>query len=180
MSKPQPKTQIPETPAPEPTADWETYINQEIENQEIEKRESSFSSYKLEYPSNWVVKKPSDEGFVAELSNSDYKITINQGAMGEEVCIFPGEPDFEGPSVKYSDYKEIKTDKGILFRRGQSEYIRSFEKEVIFSVCQAETSSGRYVKPTKFGGIGYHLPKVYDQKILDQMDVIISTIESVE
>lgn len=136
----------------------------------------SFPKYELTVPEGWSSNKESqtkdDERLT--LTNGEYSITITQGGFGGSVCLFPGDADFEGPSVRYDNFKDLKTKSGDQLRRTWT----GAELEANgYGICQ-NTQYG-WGAPTMYGHIAFITPKNPSAEKLVEMDNIISSISKI-
>ncbi len=131
----------------------------------------SFDSYTLEVPDGWISKKESqtaqDEKLI--LTKNDYSISIFQAATGGALCLYPGDPDFGGPSSRYQEFKEIKNKDGRILRRSGD------VGQIAFTVCM-KSADGSYQQPTIYGHISVKLPQNWTKEILDEIDTILSSL----
>lgn len=134
----------------------------------------SYDQYSLQASNDWVIKKENQT--VADeklyLSKDDYQITIFQGATGGALCLYSGDPNFEGPSSRYNFFKELTSkDNRTLRRSGDLNGLG-------FTVCQKYTD-GSFGQPTNYGHISIKLPISWNQETLDEIDSIISSLKKV-
>lgn len=137
----------------------------------------SFSQYSITVPSGWTElvesQTPNDEKLT--LAKDGNQISIFQAATGGAMCLYPTDADFEGPSSRYTNFTELKTADGTVLRRSGSD-IPGKDGRTGFTVCQ-KSPDGGYGQPTIFGHISYSLPENYDQKMLLEMDSIVSSLQ---
>ena len=135
----------------------------------------SFSLYSLTAPLDWSDKKESqttmDEKLILEKNGA--QISIYQAATGGAMCLYPGDPDFQGPSSKFTSFTEMTTKDGTVLRRSGTDV--SFNGKVNFTICQ-KNSEGNFGEPTNYGHIAYSLPQNYDSQILTEMDAIAASL----
>ena len=98
-----------------------------------------------------------------------------QGATGGAMCLYPGDPDFEGPSSRYTKFVELITQDGRTLRRSSTDD-PPYQGKVGFTVCM-KTDSGDYNQPTMYGHTGYSLPVGFDNSDLLEMDAMISSLK---
>lgn len=175
-SSPSPSTALPALEIP---PDWKTYT--------LKDGKSS-----LRCPNDW---KLIDNSKNVDLYN-DGKVqfqqditVVNKGyslrsydplAWGPGACYFTDSTTsmnerVYGDKYVYDYYKEIIGQQNI-YRRVKS---RSQPKAgfILWSICGKERNSDTFVTVSGFGGSGYETPVNYDEKILNIMDQIISTIK---
>lgn len=132
----------------------------------------SFVPYQVKTPMDWVEEResqtPADEKLI--LKKGDYQISIFQAATGGVVCLYPGDPDFEGPSSRYESFFELQTRDGFLLRRSGN------KNGTGYSVCQ-KNSEGDFGAPTSYGHISLSLPINFDQNKLTEIDSIITSLQ---
>lgn len=131
-----------------------------------------FPKYTIEVPDTWTAKPEHDSKADMDrltLSRDGYEIIIYQAATGGAVCLYPEDPDFEGPSSRYADYTVIGTKEGRIFRRGGE------SGGTGYTLCSRQ-KDGSFIQPTFFGHISYKVPVATDPSILVEMDVIIGSI----
>lgn len=134
-----------------------------------------FNAYSIDVPTDWTYsKEAAPTGDIAldklTLVKGAYKISIYQAATGGAPCLYPGDPDVEGPSSRFTSFVNITTATGDKLRRGTSE-----GGGTGFTVCQLQ--SGGYGQPTSFGHISITSPTVPAQTVLDQIDSILSSLK---
>lgn len=136
----------------------------------------SFPKYELSVPVDWTDSKQSggadDQKVIVK--KGEFEISITQGGFGGAVCLFPGDADVEGPSSKYSAYKEITTQSGDLFRRtwtGEEMASKGY------GVCYK--SQYGWGVPTIYGHISYITPVSKTKAIVDEMDAILASIKKI-
>lgn len=159
--QPSPLPQATETPTP--------FLQKEVSGGGV----LNFKAYTLSVPEGWIVSRESEKDDIDRLtlSKDGYEIRIMQGATGGSLCLYPGDLDVEGPSVRYTTYVVIKTQDGDVFRRS------GVEKPTGYTICRMQ-DDGSYIQPTNFGHISYAFPDDYQVDILSEMDSIISSLKS--
>lgn len=139
----------------------------------------SFLEYALQTPDGWVETResqtPSDEKLI--LTNGDYEISIFQAATGGAMCLYPGDPDFEGPGSRFTVFQDLKTKDGLSLRRSGTN-ILSKDGRTGFTVCQKSTD-GSFGQPTTYGHISYSLPNEYTKTMLLEMDQVVSSLTKI-
>ncbi|MEI8232478.1 MAG: hypothetical protein WCG44_01920 [bacterium] len=133
----------------------------------------SFPKYELTIPSTWTVKKevpgPDSERLV--LSGDNLGITILQGGFGGSVCLYPGDPDSEGPSARYTSFVEIVNQSGDKFRRSTPISGKGF------GLCQL-TQYG-WGAPTLYGAISLVTPSSPTPLDLTTLDTILASLKKI-
>ena len=130
----------------------------------------SFPKYELALPSDWTWLKeaPIADNEKIILKKGEYGISISQGGFGGAMCLYPGDPDFEGPAGRYTTYVGIVTQSGDKLRRS------SPESGSGFGICQ-ETQYG-WGAPTLYGHIGLTTPANPSDAMLKELDAILASI----
>lgn len=130
----------------------------------------SFPKYELTLPSDWTWAReaPIADNEKIKLSKGEYGITISQGGFGGAMCLYPGDPDFEGPAGRYTKYVDITTKSGDKLRRSTP------ESGTGFGVCYL--SDYGWGAPTIYGHIGLTTPAVPTDTMLKEMDTILASI----
>src|SRR3989304_49422 len=79
----------------------------------------SFPKYTITVPTDWTQSKeiPGPDSEKITVQKGEYSISITEGGFGGAVCLYPGDPDSEGPSARYTSYIEINTNAGDSLRR---------------------------------------------------------------
>jgi len=136
-----------------------------------------FKVYSIDVPTDWTYsKEAAPVGDIAIdkliLTKGSYKITIYQAATGGAPCLYPGDPDQEGPSSRFASFVGITTATGDKLRRGKAD-----GGGTGFTVC--ELQSGGYGQPTGFGHISVSTPAVPTQAVLVQIDSILSSLKKI-
>jgi hypothetical protein len=136
----------------------------------------SFPKYQVTIPADWQDSKESQGADIEKiiLTKGTYQISILQGGFGGATCLYPGDPDMEGPSVRYEMYKEITTKSGDLFRRSWdgNELTASG-----YGVCH-KTQYG-WGEPTGYGSISFKTPATKTKEMLDEMDAILASFTKI-
>lgn len=114
----------------------------------------SFPRYELTFPTDWQFTKQSttsdDEKLT--LTGDGLTLSILQGGFGGSICLFPGDPDVEGPAGRYTAGVDITTKSGDKLRRTTTEN----SQKPGFGVCQL-TQYG-WGAPTLYGSISIQTP----------------------
>ena len=132
----------------------------------------SFPKYELTVPSDWEVKKevPGPDSERITLKKGEYELAILEGGFGGAACLYPGDPDSEGPSAHYETFVEIKTKSNDLLRR-------SLTSNGGFAICH-KTQYG-WGAPTLFGAISFKTPKSYTGVMISEMDAILTSFDRI-
>ena len=136
----------------------------------------SFPKYQLTVPTDWQNTREAqgadDERII--LTKGAYKITILQGGFGGGACLYPGDPDMEGPSGRYEMFKEITSKSGDMFRR-------SWDGDEMtangFGVCHK--SQYGWGSPTGYGSISFITPITKTREMIDEMDAILASLTKI-
>lgn len=133
----------------------------------------SLHKWELTVPSDWQEERET-QGTDAEkviLTKDGYEISITQGGFGGAACLYPGDPDIEGPSARYKAYKEITTQSADSFRRSWTGDELTSKG---YGICQ-NTQYG-WGAPTLYGHIAFITPAAKTKVMLDEMDAILSSL----
>ena len=134
----------------------------------------SFDQYHVTTPNDWTSKKESqtamDEKLI--LTKDGYSISIFQAATGGALCLYPGDPTFEGPSSKFEVFIPLTTKDGRMMRRSGDKNGTSF------TICQ-KGQDGSFQQPTNYGHISIKLPADWNQTIIDEVDSIVSSLKKI-
>jgi hypothetical protein len=132
----------------------------------------SFPKYELTIPADWVntreVPGPDAEKIV--LKKGKYEVSILEGGFGGAACLYPGDPDLEGPSGRYEQFVEITTKSNDLLRR-------SWSGTGGFAICQ-KTQYG-WGAPSLYGHIGITVPDTYTKEMITEIDGILASIKKI-
>jgi hypothetical protein len=136
-----------------------------------------FKAYSLELPSDWAyVKEGQPTGDVPmdklTLTKGGTKITIYQAATGGAQCLYPGDPDVEGPSSRFTSFVGITTQTGEMLRRGTA------EGSTGFTVCEKQGAGG-YGQPTSFGHISITTTGTPNASVIVEIDSILSSLKKI-
>lgn len=143
----------------------------------------SFSAYMVQYPTSWqktiTYVNPATgikTGYTLTFSKNNYALKIYQAAIGGSVCLFDGDPIFDGPSQSFKDKQFVDLSGFGILRRVQTS--SNNPQSVVFTVCQkGDGATAYYGIPTKVGAITYEAPLAYDQATIAEMDSIIKSIQ---
>lgn len=135
----------------------------------------AYDQYSLEVGSDWVVSRETSQAYEKlTLSKGEYQLIIMQGATGGAMCLYPGDPDFVGPSSRYTTFAEFKSKDGWVLRRGGTND-PPYQGKIGFTVCQVNVE-GNFGQPTQYGHIGYSVPTL-NKEIILEMDAIVSSLK---
>lgn len=136
----------------------------------------SFGLYTIDVPDAWTVKQEHEDEpspmDTLTITKGTYSIKIFQAATGGAMCLFPGDPDFEGPSSRYDTFVAITTKDGTALRRGGTTATSGSTRG--FTLCQKGTET--YGQPTGYGHINFTTPATPDLAILAEMDAMIASL----
>lgn len=137
----------------------------------------SFDQYTLEIPEDWSSKKEGTDPAYEKLTmfKGENEISIMQGATGGALCLYPNDPDFEGPSGRFTKFVELTTEDGRLLRRSSTDD-PPYKGKIGFTICQ-KNSDGTFGQPSQYGHISYSLPAGFDNTVLLEIDAIISSLK---
>ena len=132
-----------------------------------------FSKYSINIPSGWsYTKEAAPAGDIAldklTITKGSYKISLYQAATGGAGCLYPGDPEVEGPSYRYTSFTDLTTSTGEKLRRGGTAGGSGF------TVCQRQ--SGSWGQPTEFGHISVASPASPSATTLVEIDLILSSL----
>lgn len=134
----------------------------------------SFDLYTITTPETWTANKTSqtamDEKLV--LTKDGYEISIFQAATGGALCLYPGDPAFEGPSSSYQVFTPLVTQDGRNLRRSGD------QNGVAFTVCQ-KSPDNSYQQPTNYGHVSIKMPANWTQEMLTEIDTILQSLKKV-
>lgn len=130
----------------------------------------SFPKYQVIIPANWSYEKtsmgPSDQKLT--LKYGEYEIAVMEGAFGGNVCLYPGDAPFEGPSQTYMTFVELTTIDGLKLRRSSSSGSG-------FTVCQFAYEA--WQAPTPYGHVSIKTPNNPTTEELANIDTILKTLK---
>lgn len=129
----------------------------------------SFPKYSLQASSDWVpVREQGQDNEKITLTNGVYSLSITQGGFGGSICLYPGDPDQEGPSGRYISFIELTTKSGDKLRRSTPQTGSGF------GICQL-TQYG-WGAPTLYGAIGLKVPALPTPEMLQEIDNILLSL----
>ena len=135
----------------------------------------SFTKYQLSAPKSWIPNHATtNEGTWTDTltltSTKGGTVKMFQGATGGAVCLYAGDPDFEGPSSRYDKYVELTTRDGIVLRRGWTT-----GSEQNFTVCQ-KSQDGSWGQPTVFGHVSVKIASS-DATEIAEVDAMLTSLK---
>jgi len=110
------------------------------------------------------------KGFGSTLPKQGHKIFIEEPWAGYDLCVYPNDEPFRGPSAKFGSFIEIETKDGSVLRRPAQ---ASGDDQM--TVCAKSTENAFYTSG-KYGIVQYRLPTTPDKTVLDEMDNILRTL----
>lgn len=136
-----------------------------------------FNKYTIDVPNDWTyTKEPVPTGGIEidklVLAKGLYKITIYEAATGGASCLYPGDPDSQGPSSRFTSFAELTTASNDILRRGSVEGSASG-----FTVCEKQV--GGFGEPTAFGHISIATPANPSSSMLGEVDSILSSLRKI-
>lgn len=164
---------IPTTPSTDENSGWKMYSSEKIMDY--------FSRFEIGYPASWELtinqdlnyEPPKKLGMLfLKLKKEGVTIEINQAAMGGEGCLYPGEPDREGPFVRFGNFTQMVLSDGTILRRSRS--LTDSCGGVCYSICQKSKTG--FQKPTKIGAITFILSHE-DEALAKELDQILKRIK---
>lgn len=161
---------------PEPTVTTTTTLRAGLGNESG----LSFTKYEITIPLHWTPQHTTtNEGTWVDtltLTNGTSTLKIFQGATGGAMCIYPGDPAFEGPSSSYDVFTLITTADGIQLRRGTTTTNNGTTKG--YTMCQKGTDS--FGQPTVFGHMSLTTALDANPIVLSEVDAMISSIKKLQ
>lgn len=133
----------------------------------------SFPRYEVLIPNNWTWSREA-QGADNEkiiLKKGDSGISISQGGFGGAMCLYPEDPDVEGPAGRYTQYVEITTRSGDKLRRSTPEAGKGF------GLCHL-TAYG-WGTPTVYGHISLTTPSSPTPADLQIIDDILKSFQKI-
>lgn len=152
--------------------------------------EMSFESFQLEYPSNMTSFVSNNqitnqnhldksENLFFRLEKGSSSMEIVSAAMGGGGCLYPGDPDQEGPYGRYGEYKTLRTDVGYWRRSLSLSQSTPDEKRTKYTICSNIDESGLFSTTTLVGGIVYKISPGEEDYISD-FDEVVKSIKIIE
>lgn len=137
----------------------------------------SFTKYQISVPGAWTPNHTTtNEGTWVDtltLTKGTTTLKIFQGATGGAMCMYPGDPAFEGPSSSYDSFTVITTADNIQLRRGTTDTNNGTTKG--YTMCQKGTDS--FGQPTVFGHMSLTTALNPDAALLTEVDAMISSLK---
>jgi len=129
----------------------------------------TYAAYTIDIPSDWTYTKNDGKDIdTLIIMKGDYRMQILQGGMGGAPCLYPGDPDVEGPSSRFTNFVEIMNPNGYLLRRGES------LPQSAIGVCEKQKFG--WEEPTSFGAISYLVPG-RDSAVIQIMDAMVASLK---
>lgn len=134
----------------------------------------SFDLYSITTPDTWVANKTSQTAMDEKLTltKNGYEISIFQAATGGALCLYPGDPSFEGPSSTYQVFTTLTTQDGRNLRRSGD------QNGLAFTICQ-KSPDNSYQQPTSYGHISVKLPDNFSTEMVTEIDAILSSLKKI-
>lgn len=131
----------------------------------------SFPRYEITIPSDWKVARETPDANSEKLtvSSDQLAVSILEGGFGGSVCLFPGDPDSEGPSSRYTNFKDITTQSDDKLRRVWDDPAKGF------GLCQL-TQYG-WGTPIIYGHVALKTPPNPSAADLNTIDAILSSFK---
>lgn len=131
----------------------------------------SFPRYEITVPLDWTVAReiPDANSEKLTVSSDQLAVSILEGGFGGAVCLFPGDPDSEGPSGRYANFKDITTQSGDKLRRVWDDPAKGF------GLCQL-TQYG-WGTPIIYGHVSLKTPPNPSAADLNTIDAILSSFK---
>jgi hypothetical protein len=134
----------------------------------------SFPRYQLTVPVSWTYERESENADSEQiiLAGDGFTMTISQGGFGGAMCLFPGDPEFEGPSGYYDYFEDIKTQSNDSLRR-----VWSSGTFTGYSLCQ-QTQYG-WGSPTVYGHVSIKATVAPDSAQVTTLDSVIASFKKI-
>lgn len=137
----------------------------------------SFTKYQMTVPEDWTVSHTTtSEGTWIDtltLTKGTTQLKIFQAATGGAMCLYPGDPEFEGPSSTYDAFVDITTADGVILRRGSTNVNNGTTKG--YTMCQKGTET--FGQPTVFGHMSLTTSLNPDKDLLTEVDAMIASLK---
>lgn len=137
----------------------------------------SFTKYSVQIPTDWIYnheyENPGVPTDTLTLTKGEYSIKIFQAATGGAVCLYPGDPGFEGPNSKYDVFVNLTTKDGTNLRRSGTNAYQGNTRG--FTVCQKD-SEGGYQQPSGYGHIQITTPVNISNPVIEEVDNILKSL----
>lgn len=135
----------------------------------------SFNQYTIQIPDGWAYTQAHEDApspmDTLTMTKNGYTLKIFQAATGGAMCVYPGDPEPEGPASTFTSFVTIKDGDGKDYRRAQT------TSGGAFTLCQ--NSQYGWGQPTSFGHISFSTPNPADPTILQEMDAIFGTLKKI-
>jgi len=132
------------------------------------------ANFTINYPEFWSLEEKIESGVKIKsitLAKNGHKIIIQEAFGGYDRCLYNDSKPFNGPSIKFVDFVEIKTKDAQTLRRPKTPI-----KNSQVSVCW-QSNDGNFYTTSLYGNIKYYLPNNIDNPTLNEMDEIIKTLK---
>ena len=131
----------------------------------------SFPRYEITVPNDWNVARETPDANSEKLTVSfdQLAISILEGGFGGAVCLFPGDPDSEGPSARYTNFKDLTTQSNDQLRRVWDDPAKGF------GLCQL-TQYG-WGTPIIYGHVSLKTPANPSAADLNTIDTVLSSFK---
>lgn len=150
----------------------------------------SFESFQLEYPSDMILfvnnNQISNPNYLDESANLFFRLDkggssmeIVSAAMGGGGCLYPGDPDQEGPFGRYGEYETLREDAGYWRRSLSLTPSSTDENPTIYTICSNVDEMGLFSTTTPVGGIGYDI-KPGEERYISDFDEIVRNIKIIK
>lgn len=139
----------------------------------------TYGRYTIAIPAGWTYTDDKDETTPTDtltIAKGGYSIKIYQAATGGAMCLYPGDPAFEGPSSSYDTFAPITTGDGTQLRRSGTNAASGTTRG--FTGCQKAADS-TYQQPTHYGHMQYTVPLTFDKEILTEMDAMVASLTKI-
>lgn len=135
----------------------------------------SFPKYTISIPSDWQQELTvNNSQNLLTISKGQYQIQINQTAMGNGQCSYPGTTPAP-MSQQYTAYVVLSGNGDAAFYRRSKSQIPYPNGEDQYEICQ-KNPDGTYSFVTTYGAITYMSPTNADSTALTQMDNIFESV----
>lgn len=137
----------------------------------------SFAKYQITVPMGWTPNHvTTSEGTWVDtltLTKGATTLKIFQAATGGAMCLYPNDPDFEGPSSQYDTFVDIKTNDNITLRRSSTNSNNGVTKG--YTMCQKGTEN--FGQPTGYGHMSLVTSLTPDPALLTEVDAMIASLK---
>lgn len=136
-----------------------------------------FTEYTITIPAGWTYTHDKDTSVPTDtvtITKGTYMIKIFQAATGGALCLYPGDPVFEGPSSSYDTFVAITTQDGTAIRRSGTTAASGTTRG--FTGCQ-KSLDGSYQQPTIYGHMAITTPLTPAAATLSEIDAMIASLK---